>query len=364
MMAEWNAWTDDQLKTYNFPIHPLPICSVNDPQAEELIKEQKPVVIKGSELISTAQKWDLEYLREHIGDGEFTVYESDSESFKYYDDKKVIDGFTPPMKQRRMIFSEFYDAIKNKNRTKKYYLQQPLNDKVGPQIVVDFINFNWKWIKQQQMNNNWGPLTSNLLLISEEGNVTPCHYDEQENFYSQANGYKRVILFPPSQYKYLYPHPVYHPHDRQSQVDFDEPNLKLFPKFKKVVGFGTVLGPGDVLYLPSYWFHYFETLKNSGIATAITFWYKAAPVGNITYPLTAVQLMAMMRNTEKMILEALKDYKQVDIFWNMLAAGRYCKDVQDDTDDEDAGVGNDASVVAKLGDIGRCTGHGDEAKNV
>ena len=50
------------------------------------------------------------------------------------------------------------------------------------------------------------------------GNVTPCHYDEQENFYTQIGGYKRVILFPPEQFECLYPHPVHHPHDRQTQV--------------------------------------------------------------------------------------------------------------------------------------------------
>jgi len=50
------------------------------------------------------------------------------------------------------------------------------------------------------------------------GDVTPCHYDEQENFYAQIGGYKRVILFPPEQFECLYPHPVHHPHDRQTQV--------------------------------------------------------------------------------------------------------------------------------------------------
>ena len=50
------------------------------------------------------------------------------------------------------------------------------------------------------------------------GDVTPCHYDEQENFYAQIDGYKRVILFPPEQFECLYPHPVHHPHDRQTQV--------------------------------------------------------------------------------------------------------------------------------------------------
>jgi hypoxia-inducible factor 1-alpha inhibitor (HIF hydroxylase) len=51
----------------------------------------------------------------------------------------------------------------------RMYLQQALNDTVGPQIVRDFVNFNWKWVNAQQKDNKWGLLTSNLLLISEEG---------------------------------------------------------------------------------------------------------------------------------------------------------------------------------------------------
>jgi len=49
------------------------------------------------------------------------------------------------------------------------YLQQSLNDTIGPAVVRDFVQFNWKWVTDQQKELCWGPLTSNLLLISEEG---------------------------------------------------------------------------------------------------------------------------------------------------------------------------------------------------
>jgi len=55
----------------------------------------------------------------------------------------------------------------------RLYLQQSLNDTVGPAIVHDFVQFNWKWVTDQQKEFCWGPLTSNLLLISEEGSL-PC----------------------------------------------------------------------------------------------------------------------------------------------------------------------------------------------
>ena len=52
------------------------------------------------------------------------------------------------------------------------------------------------------------------------GVVTPVHYDEQQNFFAQVFGFKRFLLFDPSMFCCLYPYPVFHPHDRQSQVKF------------------------------------------------------------------------------------------------------------------------------------------------
>lgn len=57
-----------------------------------------------------------------------------------------------------------------------------------------------------------------FYYFCSSGNITPVHYDEQENFFAQIHGQKRFLLFHPDQYENFYPYPVYHPHDRQSQV--------------------------------------------------------------------------------------------------------------------------------------------------
>lgn len=176
-----------------------------------------------------ALKWNLEYLNKHLGSGDLTVLSSNDHIFKYYDEKlmsrTLASGeiykteFTPPTKRKSMKISEFIDNVTNwKDGDERLYIQQPLNNTVGVAIVEDFLNFNWSWANEKQKIGKWGPLTSNLLLIGMESNVTPCHYDEQQNFFAQCYGYKRCILFPPDQFKCFYPYPVFHPHDRQSQV--------------------------------------------------------------------------------------------------------------------------------------------------
>ena len=54
------------------------------------------------------------------------------------------------------------------------------------EIKQDFIKFNWQWLNEQKRTYNFGDLTSNLLLISHPGNYTPCHYDEQQNFFTMV----------------------------------------------------------------------------------------------------------------------------------------------------------------------------------
>ena len=58
-------------------------------------------------------KWDLDYLHEHMHGDAFSVYESDSHLFKYYDEKKtnVLRDFVPSMKRKEMTFPQFVKEL-------------------------------------------------------------------------------------------------------------------------------------------------------------------------------------------------------------------------------------------------------------
>ncbi|XKL68822.1 hypothetical protein PGB90_006591 [Kerria lacca] len=321
-----NHYSENQLRKYSLKLDKIPKLNYNDPKVDEYISSNEPVVIQGCDLVASANSWDLDYLKRKMM-GKYTVILSQNHKFKYHDEKKIQScktDFKPTTRRVQMKFSEFVDKIKNwKKNDERLYLQQVLDNSVGISIVQDFVKFNWNWITEKQIKNNWGSLTSNLLLVSMEGNVTPCHYDEQQNFYAQVKGYKRIILFRPSQFKCLYPHPVYHPYDRQSQVDFEKPDYNRFPNFKDACGFETVLEPGEVLYIPMYWFHHVESLLRGGYTISINFWYKAGPTGQIVYPLKDYQKVAIMRNVEKMLNDALRDSTEVGTLLKTIVDGRY-----------------------------------------
>ena len=50
---------------------------------------QEPVVLLGTELVSSALHWDLLYLLQNLGSAKHTVYISKTRDFKYFDDRKV-----------------------------------------------------------------------------------------------------------------------------------------------------------------------------------------------------------------------------------------------------------------------------------
>jgi hypoxia-inducible factor 1-alpha inhibitor (HIF hydroxylase) len=83
--------------------------------------------------------------------------------------------------------------------------------------------------------------------MGHAGVTAHTHYDRSHNFFVQIYGTKRWILVPPSQWENIYLYPgtkkfldkflmkisVLHPHYHQSQIDWDDVNLKNFPNFSQ-----------------------------------------------------------------------------------------------------------------------------------
>ncbi|MED6247087.1 Hypoxia-inducible factor 1-alpha inhibitor [Ataeniobius toweri] len=78
-----------------------------------LIFFQEPVVLTDTNLVYPALKWDVPYLLENIGNGDFSVYISENHKFLYYDEKKMCHfmDFVPKSRRMEMKFSDFVDSM-------------------------------------------------------------------------------------------------------------------------------------------------------------------------------------------------------------------------------------------------------------
>ena len=101
------------------------------------------------------------------------------------------------------------------------------------------------------------------VWIGEKGVTASTHYDPSHNFYVQLDGTKVFLLSPPSSYKNWYLNPYAHPNYRQAQYLGPRSDQYLFPQGGGVTAHVASLQPGDLLYLPPFWFHRVTALSPS-----------------------------------------------------------------------------------------------------
>jgi hypothetical protein len=103
-----------------------------------------------------------------------------------------------------------------------------------------------------------------------------AHYDAPDNIACVVAGHRRFILFPPEQIENLYVGPLdFTPAGQPaSLVDFHNPDLEKYPKFKEAQKAAVVaeLGPGDAIYIPSLWWHHVEGLDSFNVL--INYWWR------------------------------------------------------------------------------------------
>ncbi len=120
---------------------------------------------------------------------------------------------------------------------------------------------------------------------------TAAHWDLPQNLACVVAGQRRFTLFPIDQIDNLYITPLDLTLAGQptSLVDFHNPDFARFPRFRDAMPHARVadLEPGDVLYMPSLWFHHVESLKRFG--AMVNFWWRDGPQHVVqTTPLTTL----------------------------------------------------------------------------
>lgn len=112
-----------------------------------------------------------------------------------------------------------------------------------------------------------------------------------DNLYLQLAGRKTFRLFEPSQGGDLYPYPWHHPMDRSAQVDLGADRKQQhtrYPRFAEARCLEVTLQPGDLLWLPAYWWHEVVTVapakgaKPDELVVSVNFWFST--MGKILKP--------------------------------------------------------------------------------
>jgi hypoxia-inducible factor 1-alpha inhibitor (HIF hydroxylase) len=73
--------------------------------------------------VASAERWDLDYLEQNMGNGDFSVFLSRNHKFKYFDDKKIAHAsgdprldFIPPTRRVDMKLPDFARKLRQWRR--------------------------------------------------------------------------------------------------------------------------------------------------------------------------------------------------------------------------------------------------------
>ncbi len=240
--------------------------------AKKYQKDGIPVVITG--LLDSMNTWDLDFLREKLGNQKFPVRFNGWERYKK--EKHLWNDIGSGVESRTLSFCEYADLLASQEAHKNdIYLgrcalkKTPLAD--TPELIEADAKLGLKM-----------PGTSPNLWVCPGSHITPLHYDPLDGTLIQVYGEKRLVLFPPSQTYNLYPLSLFNYlwhglklRANYSQVYPENPDLVKFPKFKTALSnrYEVILKQGEILFIPAGWWHEVTSLGDGVVCSINRFWH-------------------------------------------------------------------------------------------
>ncbi len=126
--------------------------------------------------------------------------------------------------------------------------------------------------------------------MSAAGSFSPLHRDFPDNLFAQVVGRKRFTILPRGDARRVYRFSMLSKLPQISPVNAEKPDLDQYPRFHGARPITIDLRPGDLLYIPSAWWHQATSVDAS---MSINWWWARG----IVRPLAAAaDLLRKLRN--------------------------------------------------------------------
>jgi histone arginine demethylase JMJD6 len=233
--------------------------------ARDYLYANKPVVI--TDVLRSwkaVERWTPEFFKQEFGTMKFTLNENLKGQAEYKGNGSSAVEYT---------MDRFIDRVlsSTEENPAPYFRNQILYD-LFPSLKQDIQPlpeyFLPNWLPDHYMVKYVGEVLNRgaalELYIGGKGGAFPVlHYDGAgaHAFLMQVYGQKKFIIYPPSQEKFLYPSPE---KENLSLINsVDTPDLEKFPLFANAEPTVFILEPGEMLFIPSHWWHTTKMLTPS-----------------------------------------------------------------------------------------------------
>jgi len=118
-----------------------------------------------------------------------------------------------------------------------------------------------------------GNLQLDTIWVGGGRNVTAMHFDDCARFHGVIRGEKQFIMFPPdySHLRNLDTLPMRSPAGWYSGLGVGPLDPAVHPKLKKTTPYRALVAPGEMLYMPSCWWHLVSIPDRFTISTSVIF---------------------------------------------------------------------------------------------
>lgn len=221
-------------------ISTTPVRRVERLTSEEFINDYKntstPVVLtRETENWPAREKWSLDYFKETIGDTIVPLYNSTPSKGKTHQHAAAIHW---PMR-------DYLQMLENGEKDLRMFFYNILSG--APQLVDDmcYPECGLKFFKKLP-----------VLFVGGKGARVQMHYDiDLANIMlCHFGGKKTVLVFSPEQTPFLYKVPF--SFSSLYDVDYSNPDFEKYPALQHVKGQIAELDHGDIMFIPSGYWHY------------------------------------------------------------------------------------------------------------
>lgn len=226
-------------------------------------------------------------------------------------------------KQKLYLKGRLFSSIRQRGAEGDGYAHEvcegPLHG-VGQYVLQSGV-IDWKRLEGLVSSQRFGDIGPVSLEAGSKNGVLPLQYATRDVLHIQLSGRRRVTMISPEQaFGCLYPYPMAHPYDTYAMASIEKIDRDCWPGIGNASLQRAIVGPGEILYVPAFWFVHIHDLENENVSLQVPLKsHMRAPAADST-------LLRVSRALEERVADVV-GVSEVKRWFSIISSGNETKHV-------------------------------------